>query len=791
PELADPDSYTSRYAHCDVLIVGAGPAGLAAAMAASDDGARVLLVDEQSEPGGGLLDAPDWDELDVMTAALKARDNVTFLSRTAAFGFYHQNFLGLVQRLSDHRAPTGAAGPRERLWRVRAKQVVLATGAIERPLMFPDNDRPGIMLASAARVYLNRYGVKVGHRAVVVTNNNSAYEASFDLASQGVSVAAIVDMRTTVDPALKKRAQALGVEILTGYTAIGATGARRVSGLRVHPGAGGVARAIACDAVLMSGGWTPSIHLYSQAGGAVTWRDDIGAFIPDGTTPLPHIQCIGACNGDLEAAPLAPSHNNQRGKTFVDFQNDVTANDIRLAVREGFHSIEHIKRYTTNGMATDQGKLANINALAIAADAAGLSVPDIGLTTFRPPYTPVTFGALAGHRRGENFDVLRKTPIDAWAADRGAVFEPVGQWRRARYFPAPGEDMRNAVARECRITRQSLGLFDGSTLGKIEVVGPDAGEFLNRLYTNNLANLASGRCRYALMLGENGFIMDDGVVARLADDRFHVTTTTGGAAHVLSMMEDYLQTEWPDLQVWLTSTTEHWAVIALNGPNARAALAPLTEDIDFDNDAFPHMAVRTGIVCGVPARVFRVSFTGELGYEVNVPTGDALNVWEQLTAAGDAFGAVVYGTEAVHVLRAEKGYIIVGQETDGTVIPEDAGMGWAISKVKPDFVGKRSLARPDMTLSNRKQLVGLLTNNPNIVLDEGAQITEAPNTRSIGHVTSSYWSDALQRSIALAMIEGGRDRKGAELVSPMPHLAHAVTVVDPVFIDPDGERLNG
>ncbi len=415
-----------------------------------------------------------------------------------------------------------------------------------------------------------------------------------------------------------------------------------------------------------------------------------------------------------------------RAKAFLDFQNDVTAKDIRLAVREGMRSIEHVKRYTTNGMATDQGKMSNMNGLAIAADAVGKPAPKVGLTTFRPPYTPTTFGAFAGYHRGGHFELTRKTPIDGWAEENGAVFEPVALWRRARYFPKPGEDMRAAVTRECKATRESLGIFDASTLGKIEVTGPDAVEFMNRMYTNPWTKLAPGRCRYGLLLGEDGYIRDDGVIGRLTADRFHVTTTTGGAARVLNMMEDYLQTEWPDLEVWLTSTTEQWATIAVNGPNARNLIAPFVEGQDLADAAFPHMSIATCTVAGFPARLFRISFTGELGFEINVPARHGRALWEKLWAAGRQYDICAYGTETMHVLRAEKGFIIVGQDTDGTVTPDDAGLGWAIGKAKPDFVGKRSLARPDLVAKNRKQLVGLLTDDPAVVLDEGAQIVADP-----------------------------------------------------------------
>jgi sarcosine oxidase subunit alpha len=482
-------------------------------------------------------------------------------------------------------------------------------------------------------------------------------------------------------------------------------------------------------------------------------------------------------------------------KAFIDFQNDVTAKDIKLAVREGMRSIEHIKRYTTTGMATDQGKTSNMNTLGVASGALDATIPEIGHTTFRMPYTPVTFGSLAGFSRGDLFEPIRMTPIHPWAAEHGAVFEDVGQWKRAHYFPRRGEDLHAAVARECVAVRASVGMFDASTLGKIEVVGPDAAEFLNRMYVNAWTKLGVGRCRYGILCREDGFVRDDGVVGRIAPDRFHVTTTTGGAAGVLNMMEDYLQTEWPELDVWLTSTTEQWAVIAVQGPRARDVIAPLVAGLDISREKFPHMAVADCIFAGVPARLFRVSFSGELGFEVNVPADHGRAVWEAIHAAGQPFNIVPYGTETMHVLRAEKGFIIVGQDTDGTATPDDAGVGWAVAKSKRDFVGKRSLARASMNGPGRKQLVGLLTADPKIVLEEGAQLVDDPQQAVamtlLGHVTSSYFSATLGHSIALAMLVDGRARIGQTVHVPMPNGAIAVRVVKPIFYDPEGKRLDG
>ncbi|MFN3937424.1 MAG: sarcosine oxidase subunit alpha [Gemmobacter sp.] len=842
PTLPDPDHYASRYLHCDVLIVGAGPAGLAAALAAGRAGARVALVDEHAEMGGTLLSEPQvridgaaaWDWLASALAELSALPNVRLMPRTTAIGYYHENMVGLCQRVTDHLAAPPADAPRERLWRVRASQVVLAQGAIEKPLVFDGNDRPGVMLSGAAQTFLHRFGVKIGERAVVATTHDSAWHTAFDLAEAGTSVAAIADLRGEVAPTLVERARALGIEALTGHTVTTTSGRLRVASVRVNPvieGRVGAGRVIPCDLLLMCGGWTPSLHLFSHTKGTLRWDEASGAFLPDRRTEECHIAGAGrglwgvaaaledgakagaaaaaatgrpagagsfAVEGDrpgrgIVVQELPADRDPGKARAFIDFQNDVTAKDIRLAVREGMRSIEHVKRYTTNGMATDQGKLSNINGLMVAAEALGKAPPEVGLTTFRPPYTPTSFGALAGYHKDAHFEVTRKTPIDPWAEAQGAVFEPVALWRRARYFPKPGEDMGAAVARECRAVRQAVGIFDASTLGKIEVVGPDAATFLERMYTNPWAKLQPGRCRYGLLLGEDGFIRDDGVIGRLAADRFHVTTTTGGAARVLNMMEDYLQTEWPELNVWLTSTTEHWAVIAVQGPNARKLLEPLVEGLDLSDAAFPHMAVAECTLAGFPARLFRVSFTGELGFEINVAARHGLALWERLWEVGQGHGVTAYGTEAMHVLRAEKGFIIVGQDTDGTVTPQDAGLAWAIGKAKPDFVGKRSLMRPDIVAPGRKQLVGLLTDDPRTVLEEGAQIVADPRQpvpmRMIGHVTSAYWSETLGRSIAMALVEDGHLLEGQTLHVPMQGHIIGAKVTGVTFYDPEGQRL--
>jgi sarcosine oxidase subunit alpha len=841
PVHPDPDRYAQRYAHCDVLIVGAGPAGIAAALAAAETGARVILCDETSEFGGSLLTetqavidgqaALAWVQQGIETLAKNSR--VTLLTRTTAFGYFPHNLIGLNQRLTDHLPNPPDGRPREKLWQVRARSVVLATGAIERPLVFPGNDRPGILLAGAAHTYLNRYGVRVGRRAVIVTSGDDAYQAALNLQAAGVTIAAIADLRAEASGALPDAARRAGIDVLPGSTVLGTEGDLRVNSItlgRVQGGAVQAGQHIPCDTVLMSGGYTPSVHLFSQSRGKLQWNEALKAFLPG--TSAECERSAGACRGvyDLAevladgaaagaAAAPEPSHTRRRyevnairrdsqaylgalpqgpapskQKSFVDWQHDVTTRDLGLATREGFQSIEHVKRYTTTGMATDQGKTSNLNAMAIVAKSLDVALPQVGLTTFRMPYTPVTFGSFAGISRGDLFDPVRTTPTHPWAQARGAVFENVGLWKRARYFPRSGENMHAAVARECRAVRSACGIFDASTLGKIEVVGTDAAEFMNRLYINNWSSLGVDRSRYGILLRDDGFVYDDGVVARTGKDRFHVTTTTGGAPRVLAMMEDYRQTEWPDLKVWLTSTTEQWAVIAVQGPNSRQVLEPLIEGVDISAAALPHMAVGRGKICGVPMLLFRVSFTGELGFEINVPADFGLGVWEAVHAAGQAHGITEYGTETMHVLRAEKGYIIVGQDTDGTVTPDDAGLTWAIGKNKPDFVGKRSLQRASMNAATRKQLVGLRTKNPRIVIDEGAQVAEisgqTPPMKLIGHVTSSYASSVLGHSIALGLVAGGRARLGQTLYVPMPNGDLEVEVTSPVFYDPAGARIN-
>ena len=846
PSGPDPDRYDKMNAHCDVLVVGSGPAGLAAALRAGRTGARVLLVDEQQEMGGSLLSsgaeidgqpASTWVESTL--AELEVLPEVRLLPRSTAFGYYDHNFVTVLERVTDHLGPIDGLGPRQRIWRIRAKRVVLATGAIERPLVFPNNDRPGVMLASAASTYVNRYGVAPGSRAVVFTNNDRAYRTALDLASADVEVSGIVDLRPEPSPVLVAEAAGAGIDVLAGHTVTDVDGGRGVGTVGAMPHdratAHGGVRWMECDLLAMSGGWNPAAGLYSQSGGKLRFDDERACFVPAVSAQAE--RSAGSCNGayslgaclsegwaaGAEAAAAAgfgdgetstpPSASDEvgdtsiraywvtpgrktpgrSGKSFVDFQTDTTAADIFIAAREGYESIEHVKRYTTLGMGTDQGKTGAVNGVGVLAEALGAPLGDVGTTTFRQPYTPVTYGAIAGREVGPLFDPVRKTAIHEWHVEAGAEFENVGQWKRPWYYPRAGESMEDAVNRECIAVRSSVGVLDASTLGKIDIKGPDAARFLDRVYINGWRRLRVGRCRYGFMLGEDGMIMDDGVTARLAEDHYLMHTTSSGAAAVMSWLERWLQTEWPEMRVYMTSVTDHWATVSINGPYARRLLAKICTGLDLSSDAFPFMSVRDGVVAGVPARVFRISFAGELSFEVNVDANYGRRVWEAVMEAGEEFGVTPYGTEAMHVLRAEKGYVIVGQDTDGSNTPDDMGVGGMVSNRK-DFLGRRSLTRSDMLRDDRKQLVGLLTDGGE-QLPEGGHIVAAPSTVTpvpmLGHVTSSYYSANLGHPIALAVVKGGRARHGESVYVPLADGRNIrATVTGPVFYDPEGERQN-
>ncbi|PRY14610.1 2Fe-2S iron-sulfur cluster-binding protein [Kineococcus rhizosphaerae] len=847
-EIGDEARYDSRHRHVDVLVVGAGPAGLAAALTASRAGARVALVDEQSEAGGALLGSADLldgrpalEWVAAAVAELRANPDVTHLQRTTAFGAYDDGFVLALERRTDH---LGADAPqtrsRQRVWRLRARHVVVATGAHERPVVFDDNDRPGILLAHGARTFLHRYGVLVGREAVVFTTNDSAYDVATDLAGAGVRVRAVVDARPRPPAHRVRECERRGVEVLAGAI---------VTGTRGTPGTGRVSaavlddeRVLACDALLVSGGWNPAVHLFSQAGGKLRFDDVLGAFVPAG--PVEGLTVTGAAAGvlDLEGcldhgagdgrdvveelgfsapeialpatAPAAAGTDpvvlwrvpqrdgSDPSVQFVDLQRDATVADIARAVGAGLRSAQHVKRYTTIGTAHDQGKTSGVVAAGITAELSGVPVRDVGVTTFRPPYTPVAFAALAGRDRGRRFDPERFTALHDWHEAHGAVWEDVGQWKRPRYYPRPGEDMEAAVLRECAAARSRVGVLDGSTLGKIDVQGPDAGEFLDRLYTNVMSSLKVGRVRYGVMCSPDGTVLDDGTVLRTGEHRFTVMTTTGGAAKVLDWMEEWLQTEWPGLRVHLTSTTEQWAAFPVVGPRSRDVVGAVfggPGGVDVSSDAFGFMTWQDTELDGVPVRLARISFSGELAWEVHVNSWFAADVWQRLIAAGREHGITPYGTETMHVLRAEKGYPIIGQDTDGTVTPQDLGMSWVVSGKKADFVGKRSFARADNQRPDRKQLVGLLPVDRATVLPEGSQVIDfradgqlpPPPVPMLGHVTSSYRSAFLERPFALALVQGGEQRHGQRLHVPVGDRLVAVEITGPVLVDPEGARRDG
>ena len=846
PRLPDPDRYEHRHDHVDVLVVGGGPAGLAAADAATRSGARVLLVEQDTMPGGRLLAEParidgrparDWVAATV--EALGARPQTTVLRRATAFGYYDQNLIGIVEQLADE--PADAHAPRQRLWKVRARQVVLATGALERPLAFADNDRPGVMLAGAAQAYVNRYGALPGRRAVVFTNNDGAYAAARDLKRAGVAIAAIVDVRERPDEAVSRAADS-DVSCLGGRAIVRVSGRHAVAGVEVMrlEGAGALQRRssahIDCDLVLMSGGWVPSVHLLSQARGRLAYDERLAAFVPaiDGAQPA---RSAGACAGRLtlaealadglaagaaaaqaagftdgrplavptvEAEPAAlphpvfvlPSAPGRRAKRFVDFQNDVTADDVALAVREGYRSIEHVKRYTTLGMGTDQGKTSNLNGMVVAAAALATAPGAVGTTTFRAPFTPVTLGALAGHHVGAALDPLRVTPMDAWHKNAGARFVNVALWRRAQLYSRAGESDLEAVNREALAVRETAGVVDVSTLGKIDIQGRDAAEFLNRVYVNGWKTLAVGRCRYGVMLREDGFVFDDGTTSRIDEQRYFMTTTTANAGRVLMHLEQLAQVVWPGLDVRFTAVTDHWAAMAVAGPRARAVLEALRPDFPVDDGGLPHMAWREGRLAGVPARVFRISFSGERAYELYTPADHGVALWQAVIEAGRAHGLVPYGTEAMAVLRIEKGHFVPGPEADGRTTLDDLGLARLMSRAK-DCVGKGAAQRPALVAAGRKQLVGLVAVDPAQAIAPGAQLvldpTRAPPNPMVGHVASLCFSPTLARWIALALVRAGRDRIGETLAatSPLTGRQTAVTIVPPVFVDPEGARLRG
>lgn len=840
----DPAIYDKYHHHCDVLIVGAGPAGLSAALATAEQHFRVIVADEQAEFGGWLLsssatidDASAALWVDRALASLSARSNVELLTRTTIFGLYDHNLAIGCERL-DGSQSSRPGTPRERLHQIRAKHVILATGSIERPLTFANNDLPGIMLPSAVSTYLRRYAVAPGNELVLATTNDHAYEAAFAWHDVGKRVVAICDTRSHVQPVLAAACDERNIPLCREHIVTEARGGKQVS--RAHlarlsddkRSVVGKVRTFSCDLLATSSGWNPVIHLNAHTRTMARWDEKEVAFLLDAQSSS--VTTTGAVNGSRTLADcmnegidasqrIRSSRNGQadssmprvneiaitRGdkvfkaphqrsvsrapKQFVDFQLDVTAADIQLAAREGYRTIEHVKRYTALGFGNDQGKLGNVNGIGVLADTLGVSMAEIGTTVFRPPYTPVTFGAIAGRSVGALFDPERHTPMHSWHIAHDAKWENVGQWKRPWYYAQAGESMQESINREVLAARNRVAVLDASTLGKIDVQGKDAAVFVDRMYSGAFENLRVGRCRYGLMLLDTGMIFDDGVTARLADDHFHIHTTTGNAEGALSWMELWHQTEWPEIDVRLTSVTDQWATVAVVGPKSRDVVHALCPDLDLSNRNFPFMSVQSAKIGHVDARIFRISFSGELSYEINVPAQYGLSLWERVFEIGKPYGITPYGTETMHVLRAEKGFIIAGQDTDGSMTPADMNMSWCVRKTgEVDFVGKRSLALEDYQRSDRLQFVGLATVEPMEVLPEGGQLLEQPNKKvpaaMQGYVTSSYFSATLGKSIALSMVKGGLERLGETLYCATKDGRFIeARIVSPTFYDPDNK----
>ena len=845
PTRPDPEIYDHRHVHCDVLVIGGGISGIISAKLAAKNNFNTILVDDKNILGGSTIFqnnenfkidneiSKNWLSKEI--EEISKLKNLTIKTRTSIAAYHSYNYLLAKESLTDHLSKDKKNNCiRQRFWKIRAKKVIIATGSIERPLVFNNNDRPGIILANSVNKYLNFYGVSCGLNNFIFTNNDSAYETAISLIEKGMSVK-IIDIRKKVNSELVKQAEKLGINIYWNSTVTNTFGYRKIKSIEImslsDDGSNivGNKTKINCDCLAISGGWTPMVHMHTQSGGKLNFRDSDQVFTPK--EEITEQISVGSCKGDFELDEIIRNTNNQiknfldiketdyentnvdcskelekrniwllpnhislgKTKSFIDFQNDSTANDIKLALREGFRSIEHVKRYTTTGMATDQGKLSNMHALGIIAETAGVKMGTLGTTTFRPPFTPLTFGTIVGRNVGNFFDTIRNTPMHEWHVENKAEFENVGHWKRAWYYPKNNENMHQAVQRESKAARDSAAILDASTLGKIDIQGTDASEFLNRVYTNAWSKLPIGKCRYGLMLNEDGMVYDDGVTTRLSENQYLMTTTTGGAANVLSKLEDYLQTEWPELDVYLTSVTDHYGTVSICGANSKKILTKIIPDLDLSDKEFPHMSFKNALIDNIKCRVMRISFTGEHSYEINIQANYAKSVWEKCMEAGKEFNITPYGTEAMHLLRAEKGFIITGQDTDGTMTPIDLQMNWIVSKKKYDFIGKRSLYRSDTTREDRKQLVGLITEDPKEVLEEGAQIVSEISKKPIemlGHVTSSYFSPNLNKSIALAVVRSGKQMLGQKLFVPMKSKTINVTVTDSVFFDKENRRLN-
>jgi sarcosine oxidase subunit alpha len=795
PDGLDPARYCHMNTHCDVLVVGTGPAGLAAALEAARRGDDVLVVEQDAEPGGSLLhdsmviDRRSSDSWLVETITeLNACENVRAMVSATVVGYYDHNVLTIHDYSSAYRREN----PVETFWKVRAGRVVLANGAIEQPLVFGNNDLPGIMLAGAMHQYASRYGVRCGGRVVGVVNNDLAWHSIVALRDAGIEVPAIIDTRDTVNDALSDRAEELGIAVHVGATPLYARGSGVVKRLRFSDGKGR-SKIVSCDAIAMSGGLSPIVHLYSQAGGRLRYDDDLACFVPQECRQ--QVEVVGAANGEFATADTYKIGSRKRSpaKTnsqWIDFLHDITASDIELAVRENYRSVEHLKRYTTVGMAVDQGKTSNLNALTLLGELTGKTPGETGSTTFRPMFTPVTMGAIAGNRQGDFYQPAKRLPAHDWHADKGAVFEDYGGWDRPAYY---GKDREECIARESLIVRESVGLFDGSPLGKIEVKGPDAAEFLNRIYVNTVPSLKPGRIRYGLMLNETGVVMDDGVFIRLADEHFLVNTTSGHADSIAAWLEEWHQCEWPDLDLVLLPVTSQWAVATVAGPKSREVLQSLPGMVDLSTENLPHMSIADGeFADGTQYRIQRVSFTGEQSYELSVPANHATEIFERIWQAGKPHDIGLFGAESLMVLRLEKGFLHVGVDTDGTSNPLDIGFGKIVANKKADFIGARSLERAEDRRADRRQLVGFEVDDNATALAGAHIVTERGNERRTeGFVTSACISPTLGKTIGLGLLERGFERKGEKIELYDDGQVVSAKVVDACFYDPAGERMRG
>ena len=838
----DNERYEHKFEYCDLLVTGSGPSGLASAYAAAKNGAKVILAEDKPRYGGTLLtddvnidnmSGKDW--ADKIISELKTMPNVTLKNRSQVFGYYDHNMMVMFERVSDHLSKKSKYTPRQRLWYIRAKETILSTGSIERPIVFGNNDTPGVVLSSAAKEYMKVYGVLVGRKPIIFTNNDSAYETALEFKKQGVHPI-ILDTREEHSSELIETAKSNNIQIKFSYAVIAANGYKKVKSALI----GKLNRdktdfenseTIECDCICVSGFWTPTVHLASQSGNKLKFNDQIDAFVPDkskqnetsvgaskGTFTLKETLNDGFKTGfDLSkkitknnnststpnsnetkknphdkfwCSPL-PKHKNY--KRFVDFQNDVAVSDIEVALREGYRSIEHVKRYTTLGMATDQGRTSNLNGLQLVANVEKKIVPQVGHTTFRPPFTPITIGTIVGREVDMEYMPTRKTPMHTWHEKNNAVFVDAGAWKRPRYYKQGNENLFEASKREAKNVRDHVGICDVTTLGKIDIKGPDAAEFLNRVYTNAWLKLPIGKARYGVMLREDGIVMDDGTTTRISENHYHMTTTTAQAANVLSHLEYYLQVVWPELKVNVLSTTEQWAGAALAGPKSRGVLAKLFPDLDVSNEALPFMGYTEGNLFGIKAKIFRISFSGELAYEINVESDYGLFMWEKMMEIGKEFNIQPYGTEALSTLRIEMGHV-AGPELDGRTIPYDVSLEGLVSK-KKDFIGKRSLQKEAFNNSDRQKIVGLIPTDKKTSIPEGSHLVvnkdaKLPNPK-LGHVSSSCWSVENNNPFSLAIVKDGKNMIGKKLfaVSPLKNSAIEVEVISSHYVDHEGKRV--